>query len=91
MKRILSISVLIACFFSCTAQADNSGSSASSSAGPDKAALEAALTACASSVSKDSSGRPDMKAMEACMTAKGFSRPSGAPPGQGGGGTPPNK
>lgn len=42
-------------------------------------ALDAALKACGSSVSKDSNGRPDHTAMDACMKAKGFSPPQGGP------------
>lgn len=56
-----------------------------STASNDKATLEAALSACAASVSQDSNGRPDPKAMDSCMSAKGFTKPAGPPPGQGGG------
>jgi hypothetical protein len=50
---------------------------------PDRAELEAALDECASSVGLDSNGRPDHSAMDSCMSAKGFSKPSGGPPGHG--------
>lgn len=50
-------------------------------AGGKNATLEAAIQACSASVSKDASGRPDHTAMDSCMTAKGFSKPSGPPPG----------
>lgn len=49
--------------------------------GGKNAALDAAIQACSASVAKDSSGRPDHTAMDACMTAKGFTKPSGPPPG----------
>lgn len=49
--------------------------------GGKNAALDAAIQACSASVSKDANGRPDHTAMDACMTAKGFTKPSGPPPG----------
>ena len=45
------------------------------------ATLDAAIQACSASVAKDAGGRPDRTAMDACMTAKGFTKPSGPPPG----------
>ena len=45
-------------------------------------ALDTAIQACAASVAKDAGGHPDHTAMDACMTAKGFTKPSGAPPKQ---------
>lgn len=84
MKRLSFVCVLACCLPMGNALAETASSTA-----PDKTALEAALSACASSVSADSSGRPDMKSMESCMTAKGFSRPGGSPP-DGGQGNPPS-
>lgn len=43
-------------------------------------AMEAAMQACAASAGKDASGGPDRTAMDTCMQAKGFTRPTGAPP-----------
>ena len=61
------------------------------SAPPDKAALEAAMQACAASVAIGADGKPNMQAMEACMSAKGFTRPSGPPSDGGRGGPPPSR
>ena len=49
------------------------------------AALDAAISECASSVAKDAQGRPERTAMDACMSAKGFKKP----PHHGGGDRPP--
>lgn len=49
--------------------------------GGKNAALDAAIQACSASVAKDAGGHPDRTAMDACMTAKGFTKPSGPPPG----------
>jgi hypothetical protein len=38
-------------------------------------AIDAALSQCAASVTKDANGRPDRTAMDACMSAKGFKKP----------------
>lgn len=60
--------------------------SSSTNTPPDKAALEAAIKSCASSAAKDANGQPDMKATDTCMSGKGYTKPSGPPPGQGGNG-----
>jgi hypothetical protein len=84
MKKLLYLYALACCFALDSALADSSStSSTTSTTMPDKSALEAALAACASSAGKDSSGQPDMQAMDSCMTKKGFTKPSGPPPGQG--------
>jgi hypothetical protein len=49
--------------------------------GGKNAALDAAIQACSASVAKDAGGHPDRTAMDACMAAKGFTKPSGPPPG----------
>ena len=86
MKNCLWLG-LIAGGLSVSAFADTSNNTAGTA--PDKSALEAALAACASSAAKDSSGRPEMSAMDGCMSAKGFSKPTGTPHGQGNPPSPP--
>lgn len=78
----LQISLLSLSFTTITALAAPSGSAPDSG---KNTGLEAALSACASSVKKDSQGRPERSAMDSCMQGKGFTRPSGPPPN----GTPP--
>jgi hypothetical protein len=51
---------------------------------PAREEIEAALEECAASLQMDGDERPDHSAMDSCMSAKGFSRPSGPPPGRGG-------
>ncbi|MFZ2160900.1 MAG: hypothetical protein WAW02_01665 [Sideroxyarcus sp.] len=82
MKRLLYLSAMVCCLALGSALAESSSSDTSTTM-PDKAELEAALSACASSAGNDSKGQPDMQAMDSCMTKKGFTRPSGPPPGQG--------
>jgi hypothetical protein len=68
-----------------SSDSSTSGSGTSSqpgSGGPT--GLREALSACAAEVSKDANGRPNMNEMDACMKAKGFTKPSGPPPGGGG-------
>jgi hypothetical protein len=87
MKILPSLCVLVCLGIgNALAASTSSSSTTNSNTPPDKAALEAALTACASSAGKDSNGQPDMQAMDTCMTAKGFTKPGGPPPGQGSGG-----
>jgi hypothetical protein len=84
MKKLLYLCAFACCFALGSVLADSSNTSdTTSTTTPDKSALEAALAACASSMSKDSGGQPDMQAMDSCMTKKGFTRPNGSPPGQG--------
>ena len=80
MKTRYTAFLLACCLVSAGASAAGSDTN---NARPDRAALEAALQSCASSLSSDSNGRPDPQAMDSCMSAKGFSRPSGPPPGRG--------
>jgi len=84
MKKMLYLYALVCCLALGSALAENSSTSSSTStAMPDKSALEAALAACVSSISKEVSGQFDMQTMDSCMTKKGFTRTSGLPPGQG--------
>jgi len=89
MNRLLYLYAMICCFVLGSALAESSSTDTSTTM-PDKVALDTALNACASLAGKDSGGQPDMQAMDSCMTKKGFTRPSGPPPG-GQGGTPPAK
>jgi len=79
MKQNIIIFALFSCFLICPAYADSNSNSTSTNV-PDKAALEAALKDCVSTVSKDSNGKPDFQSVDVCMTKKGFSRPDGHPP-----------
>jgi len=63
------------------AQAETTAVAAPANSAPDRSAVEAALTACSSSATKDANGYVDQAAMENCMTQKGYSRPTGLPPG----------
>lgn len=90
MRKLPSLCVLFCCLSFGSALAETTATNTSASAPPDKAALEAALSACAASAGKDSSGNINQAAMDSCMTGKGFTRPSGPPPG-GKGNPPPNQ
>lgn len=81
--------LLAGCLVIGNAYAETSSTSDSETTAPDNSALEAALSACAASATQDSGGHPDQAAMDSCMTGKGFSRPSGPPPGKGRNSPPP--
>lgn len=68
-------------FADTSSSSSSSQNTSSSGASGGNAALEAALSSCASSVAKDAKGGPDRTAFDACMSAKGFTKPSGPPPG----------
>ncbi|MBU1426453.1 MAG: hypothetical protein KKH12_09600 [Gammaproteobacteria bacterium] len=74
---------LLCCLICGGAFAESTMTTDTSDTAPDKSTLEAALSACASSVAKDSNGYADQTAMDSCMTKKGFTRPGAPPPGQG--------
>ncbi|AJQ93419.1 hypothetical protein [Gynuella sunshinyii] len=54
------------------------------STSPDREEIEAAIKECSASADGD------RDAMDSCMSAKGYSKPSGPPPGQQNSETPPN-
>jgi hypothetical protein len=80
--KLSNLFLLACCLVSSSAFADGSTASTSASV-PDKAALEAALDACASSTGKDANGQPNMQTMDSCMAKKGYTRPGGPPNAQG--------
>ena len=57
---------------------------ADTSSMPSKDEIESALKECSSSANGD------QEAMDSCMSAKGYTKPSGPPPGDQNGGTPPS-
>lgn len=74
----------------CTGIGGAFAATSGTNAQPDQAGLDAALKSCAASASRDTSGQPDRQAVDTCMSGKGYTRPSGPPPGQSGGqGHPP--
>lgn len=77
IPRLISGSI-----FSCITLATLAAPTASAPASGGNSAVEAALSACASSLQKNASSQPDPAAMDTCMQAKGFTRPSGPPPTQ---------
>ena len=79
MHLIMPICGLLACSSSMSVALADSDNSM-----PARDEIEAALEECAASLQMDGDERPDHDAMDSCMSGKGFSRPSGPPPGGGG-------
>lgn len=87
-KKMLLLSLGMACLVGCSAAAwaastTTESSSASTGSTGGNSAVDAALKTCAASVAKDSNGGPDETAMTACMTKAGFTKPAqdgGRPP-----------